>query len=447
MHATIWRSVAIKAERGGWASGQAASVPTGNQTRMSIDPSGRPDGPRSTSRTVEHPRVLAVTGDLDARASRRLRARIAEEIAKEIAEETTGSGDDLIVDLSGVRTLSSPGVTALLELTERMSRQGRRLRLVTGTSDVLRVLRSRQATDLLEAYDTMEAAVGAVAGRTPAEGASTEEQIRRLHDELDALRAKLRTRPVIARALGMLQERYRLPDMDAAFRLLRDGSQRGNVKMHTLADALVQLPRPADRSDRYGRSGAAGDRWPPAELRAAEPELSFVPARRRTGDARSAVLSALLDAALACTRSRIGDVRLVRDDGELWPTRRQGLTREFAESLAGVAEAVPARALRSGARVVVPDVATDPVFAGTASRESHLAEGLRAIQSTPLVDGDGDCVGIVSTYHGEAGHVPTAAECAELDRIGAETGRWLTWHRSDRVFAALEDLHRDATSR
>lgn len=420
---------------------------------MSIDPSGRPVGPRSTSRTVEHPRVLAVTGDLDARASRLLRARIAEEIAKEIAEETTGSGDDLIVDLSGVRTLSSPGVTALLELTERMSRQGRRLRLVTGTSDVLRVLRSRQATDLLEAYDTMEAAVGAVAGRTPAEGASTEEQIRRLHDELDALRAKLRTRPVIARALGMLQERYRLPDMDAAFRLLRDGSQRGNVKMHTLADALVQLPRPADRSGRSGGSGSLGgsggfgDRWPPAELRAAEPELSFAPARRRAGDARSAVLSALLDAALACTRSEIGDVRLVRDDGELWPTRRQGLTREFAESLAGVAEAVPARALRTGARVVVPDVATDPVLAGTAARESHLAEGLRAIQSTPLVDGDGDCVGVVSTYHGVAGLVPTAAECAELDRIGAETGRWLTWHRSDRVFAALEDLHRDATSR
>ncbi|NEB66390.1 ANTAR domain-containing protein, partial [Streptomyces fulvissimus] len=43
-----------------------------------------------------------------------------------------------------------------------------------------------------------------------------------MHD----LRANLRTRPLIAQAQGILQERYGLRDAETAFDLLRDSSQQ-----------------------------------------------------------------------------------------------------------------------------------------------------------------------------------------------------------------------------
>jgi len=42
--------------------------------------------------------------------------------------------------------------------------------------------------------------------------------------------------------------------------------------------------------------------------------------------------------------------------------------------------------MQRGERVVVEDVTTSPVFAGTAALDVVLAAGVRAVQSTPLLD-------------------------------------------------------------
>ena len=55
-------------------------------------------------------------------------------------------------------------------------------------------------------------------------------------------------------------------------------------------------------------------------------------------------------------------------------------------------------ALSRGQRVIVDDVANDPIFRGTESREVVLREGIRAVQSVPLKTFSGQLVGVLSTH-------------------------------------------------
>ena len=55
-------------------------------------------------------------------------------------------------------------------------------------------------------------------------------------------------------------------------------------------------------------------------------------------------------------------------------------------------------ALSSGHRVIVDDVANDPIFRGTRAREIILEEGVRAVQSIPLRTPSGQIVGVLSTH-------------------------------------------------
>lgn len=55
-------------------------------------------------------------------------------------------------------------------------------------------------------------------------------------------------------------------------------------------------------------------------------------------------------------------------------------------------------ALSLGQRVIVDDLANDPIFRGTAAREIILDEGVRAVQSIPLRTLSGQLVGVLSTH-------------------------------------------------
>ena len=63
-------------------------------------------------------------------------------------------------------------------------------------------------------------------------------EIAALQREISQLREALGHRAVIEQAKGALIWRFRISD-DAAFALLRRWSQSSNVKLHTLADILV----------------------------------------------------------------------------------------------------------------------------------------------------------------------------------------------------------------
>jgi hypothetical protein len=348
----------------------------------------------SVERSGEQPLTVRVAGVVDAETSGYLRARLGE-----LAGPSDG---DVVVDLHEVLELSTPGVAVLIDVAERLAGDGRRLRLAHATGDGLPM-------------------------------GPAHEELRRLRKEVRDLRGQLRTRPLVARALGILQARYGLPDEAAAHELLRDASQRHNLKMRSVASAVLAAPPPA-----------GGDVWFPGRVRRPAPEVVFL---TRTEQGLSAFLNALLDAALECMRTSMGSVQLVDpDQGGLRLERQRGLTEDFMDFFTHVEGDDPAGelALRRGERVVVANVAADPAYVGREAGEVLRAASVCSVQSTPIATPGGQVVGVLSTYDKTADRTPTRTEAADLDRIAAEAGTWLQWHQRTIVLDALEYLHQHA---
>ncbi len=351
-------------------------------------------------RSDGQPLTVRVSGVVDEDSSRYLRMRLVE-----LVKPVDG---DVIMDLDGVLELSTPGVAVLIDMAEWLAGEGRRLRLAQGGGNL----------------DGAGLPMGPV-----------HDELRRLRKEVRDLRGQLRTRPLVARALGILQARYGLPDEQAAHELLRDASQRHNLKMRSVASAVLAAPPPGPGS---------GEQWFPGRVRRPAPDVAFL---TRTEQGLSAFLNALLDTALTCMSTNMGSVQLVdQDQGGLRLERQRGLTEDYVDFFNHVdgEDTVCGLALRRRTRVVVADVTTDPACAGTEAGEVLRAAGACALQCTPILTPATQAVGMVSTHHHENGRVPTAAEAAELDRIAAEAGAWLHWHQRTVVLDALEYLHRSA---
>jgi hypothetical protein len=259
------------------------------------------------------------------------------------------------------------------------------------------------------------------------------EEVLRLRAEVRALRARVRTHPLISQAQGMLQERYALPDADAAFTLMRRASQRYNVKMRTLVGALVTTPRPDERTAL----------WFPRRVRHPEPGLGFMAEIPPGGRSRGAVLGAVLDRTLTVVGTGMGNVQTVdRVRGGLRIERHTGLTEDFVDFFDHVGEhgTSCAKAARDVEQVTVRDVESDPVF-DEASREAILAAGSRACHSVPLTSSSGLCIGMVSAHVERTLAELRPSQLKTLDVMGAQAGRWLAWYERTVLLDALEYLH------
>ncbi|MFI7497933.1 ANTAR domain-containing protein [Streptomyces sp. NPDC049687] len=259
------------------------------------------------------------------------------------------------------------------------------------------------------------------------------EEVLRLRAEVRALRARVRAHPLISQAQGMLQERYALPDADRAFTLMRRSSQRFNVKMRTLAGALVTTPRPDERTVL----------WFPRRVRHPEPALGFMAQEPPGGRSRGAVLGAVLDRTLTVVGTDMGNVQTVdRVSGGLRIERHTGLTEDFIDFFAHVGEegTACAKAARDVAQVTVQNVEEDPVFAEPA-REAILAAGSRGVHSVPLTVSSRVCVGMVSAHADRPLDTLGTSQLRTLDALGAEAGRWLAWYERTVLVDALEHLH------
>lgn len=266
-----------------------------------------------------------------------------------------------------------------------------------------------------------------------AHGEELREELERLREETRQLRARMHSRPVISQAQGMLQERYALPDAESAFALLQRASQQYNVKLNTLARAVVAVPRPDER----------GSLWFPRRTRHAEPRLSFSRAGRSGGANRGEVLGAVLSQTLAVVGTGMGNVQIAdRGTGGLLIEKHRGLTADFVDFFAHVGEDGTACALAAQkvAQVTVQDVATDPVFSESA-RSAILRAGSRACHSVPLTAASRVCVGMVSAHFERPVRQLTAGQLKGLEAVGIEGGRWLAWYDHTVVLGALEYLH------
>ncbi|WP_102960332.1 GAF domain-containing protein [Mangrovicella endophytica] len=93
-------------------------------------------------------------------------------------------------------------------------------------------------------------------------------------------------------------------------------------------------------------------------------------------------------------------------------------------------------ALRKREQILVRDVEQDPAFASIL--EETRSEGIRALQSTPLISLDGAPVGILSTYF-RMPRPSGAPELPPIDDLAARAAVILTEHLTEAAAAGAED--------
>ncbi|MFI9803639.1 ANTAR domain-containing protein [Streptomyces sp. NPDC052301] len=257
-----------------------------------------------------------------------------------------------------------------------------------------------------------------------------------LHKEVRALRARVRTAPVIGMAQGVLMVRYGLPDSGSAFRVLRETSQRYNVPLRVLVSAVV-VARPPE-----------GEEWFPGRRPLPVPQLRILGRGGRDPRYRRQMIDAVLHEALAIGRAPAGYVQLVDAAvNTLMLENHHGCADTFLDHLVrgcddGTADAV---ARLRGRRVSVPDVAVDALLADEA-RRALLTTGTRALQSIPVLSTAGSCTGVITVLWPEPGHRPTAAQAESYGLLASDTAAWLSWYHRSVLLDALEHLHRVLTA-
>ncbi|MFH9661027.1 ANTAR domain-containing protein [Streptomyces sp. NPDC017248] len=252
-----------------------------------------------------------------------------------------------------------------------------------------------------------------------------------LHKEVRALRARVRTAPLIGMAQGVLMVRYGLPDSGSAFRALREASQRFNVPLRVLVSAVVVARAPS------------GEVWFPGRRPLPMPQLRVLARGGRDPRCRRRMIDTVLHEALAIGRAPGGYVQLVDPAvNALVPETHHGCAETLLDHLArGRGEGTADAAARTrGRQVSVPDVATDALLSDEC-RYVLLAGGARALHSVPVLSSAGSCAGVIGLHWPDAGHRPTAAQTEAFALLAADTSVWLSWYHRSVLLDALEHLH------
>jgi anti-anti-sigma regulatory factor len=373
--------------------------------------------------------VIQALGDLDASTSERLQS--AAQLILRLRPHR------LVLDFSTTRRVGEHGVPCVVRLAGLARARRVALRVLTDAA-AARALGAAATEDDLAGVEVRTA--DDVARPTePGPSDTGHDELERLHQQVADLRVALRTRPMIAEALGVLRERYRMPDGETAFGLLRRASQRHHIKVRTLAGAVLAMAPPE-----------RGDRWFPARMRQPAPGLDLLPAGRSSD--RALVLETAMRAALVHADSDHGELHVVD------PYRRGlelevslGLSRDHLDHFGQVAAdqgCLAAQVLRERAPVIVPDLADAPSLTDRRGIAVLAGQGLRAACGVPLIAGAPAgrprLLGVLCVYHRFVGRVQTEEELHGLDRVAGQTAAWLDWHYRTVVLDALEYLHAHA---
>jgi two-component sensor histidine kinase len=141
----------------------------------------------------------------------------------------------------------------------------------------------------------------------------------------------------------------------------------------------------------------------------------------------STLYEKVMDAATAIMRSDFASVQMLHPErgqvGELRLLAWRGFTPNAAKSWEWVGADSPgtscAAALRTGRRVIVPDVQECDFMAGTEDLKVFRETGIRACQTTPLLSRRGKLVGMIST-HWRNPYRPTERQLRLLDIVARQ---------------------------
>jgi PAS domain S-box-containing protein len=111
----------------------------------------------------------------------------------------------------------------------------------------------------------------------------------------------------------------------------------------------------------------------------------------------------------------------------------QGFGHRFLERFAETGSAlICERAAEHLERIVVEDLTSEPEFEGTFDLEILLGDGIRAVQSTPLVTREGKLLGMLSNHWGQP-HRPTERELRYLDLLARMASDYIERAQSEQA--------------
>ncbi|MGW2823743.1 ANTAR domain-containing protein [Streptomyces sp. NPDC001443] len=399
---------------------------------MVVQPAG--PSPGATTLTVrpvaDDLGILCLSGELDSLAADALSHDLAAYL------QCSGrTGQRLVLDLSGLRSISAAAVRVLVLATRRLADAPV---LVVATAPHVRELFLLSPTPGLLVYPTLSAVLAALPGTafTPGgqlpQGAAETGQ--GLQTEVFGLRAKLRTGPTIGVAQGILLERYGLADPASAFDLLREASQRHNVPLRVLASALAAAPPPGH-----------GAEWFPGRLHTPPPPVGLLTGPDLRPDHRHRILDALVHDVMALTDAHAVEVHLTEPGTEdaLVLDGHIGLGSAYRDHVARVT-GPPALCQRAWTRkepVYVAEVASDPALAETEEGRLAYAAGTRALYAVPALTDSGVCTGVITVHWSRPGSRMTAGQFTALETLASDLADWRSWYRRTVVLDALEHLH------
>jgi PAS domain S-box-containing protein len=128
-----------------------------------------------------------------------------------------------------------------------------------------------------------------------------------------------------------------------------------------------------------------------------------------------ALLKEILNATIALQKADFGNIQLYNPETQALEIAAQvGFRQDFLDYFSSVREtgAACGRAMQQRERVIIEDVQTDPGF--EPHRQIAASAGFRAVQSTPLFNGKGALLGMLSTHFRQP-HRPSAGEMRLTD--------------------------------
>jgi PAS domain S-box-containing protein len=163
----------------------------------------------------------------------------------------------------------------------------------------------------------------------------------------------------------------------------------------------------------------------------------------QTGESTSVLLE-IVDAAIALTAADLGYLQLFDPDAKaLKIVVSRGFEKPFLEFFNSVehSEAACGTALETGKRVVINDITTSPTFMGTPALDVLLAAGVRAVESTPLVNRSGQMLGILSTHYRTPRHLADR-DLHVLDLLARQVADWIERTQAEQVLRESERRYR-----
>ena len=161
----------------------------------------------------------------------------------------------------------------------------------------------------------------------------------------------------------------------------------------------------------------------------------------REGRDQARCLAAVVDTAIAITGAPRCSLQLVDSrTGTLTLAAQHGFQPAFIKFFGCVNENAPvtaAAAVRAKARIIAEDVTRSDIYE-PATLAVLLDAGVRAVQSTPLVDSNGKVFGVLSTHFSER-HRPEDRELRFIDLLAQQTADYLSRIQAEEALRRLQD--------